>query len=62
MKNTNGMARGPKKAPIKAQKKVFAPLLSAINQSRIAHDINTMEIIIKPAILQIPPITSLFQA
>jgi len=49
------MASGPKKAPIKDQNKVFAPLLLAINQSRIALDINIAGIIIKPAILQIPP-------
>jgi hypothetical protein len=51
VRNTNGMANGPNTAPIKAQRKVFAPLFSAINQSRIAHDIHIMEIIIKPAIL-----------
>jgi hypothetical protein len=37
------MASGPKKAPINAQKKVFAPLFSATNQSKIALDMNIVE-------------------
>jgi len=37
------MARGPKKAPINAHKKVFAPLLSATNQSKTALDMNIVE-------------------
>ena len=47
------MANGPKKAPIKAQHHVFAPLLSAICQSKNAHAMHIMEIIIAPNINQI---------
>ena len=54
VRNTNGMAKGPKTAPITAQNKVFAPLLSAIDQSRIAHNIHIIEIIITPVILRLP--------
>jgi hypothetical protein len=54
VRKINGMAKGPKTAPITAQNNVFAPLLSAINQSKNAHAIHMMEIIIKPDINQIP--------
>jgi len=50
VRNTNGMASGPKKAPINAHKKVFAPLLSATNQSNIALDMNIVETNIIPII------------
>ena len=46
------MANGPKTAPIIAQNSVFAPLLSAINQRRNAHDMVIMEIIINPVMSQ----------
>ena len=46
VRNTNGMAKGPKTAPITAQKNVFAPLLSAMPQRNHAHDIHNMEKII----------------
>jgi hypothetical protein len=55
IRKINGMANGPNTAPITAQNRVFAPLLSAIDQSRIAHDMHIIEIMIKPAILRIPP-------
>jgi len=45
------MASGPNTAPIIAQNCVFAPLLSAINQRRNAHDMHIIEMIIKPAIM-----------
>ena len=54
VKKTNGIANGPNKAPIKAQIKVLAPLLSAIFQRRMAHDIVIMEMIIKPTTMNIP--------
>ena len=57
VRNTNGMANGPKTAPITAQNLVLAPLLSAINQRRYAHDMHIMEMIIKPAIMLILPLT-----
>jgi len=44
----NGIAKGPKTAPMTAQNKVFTPLLSAIDQSRIAQPIHITEIITKP--------------
>ena len=47
------MANGPKRAPIKAQYHVFAPLLSAIYQSKNAHAMHIMEIITAPNINQI---------
>jgi hypothetical protein len=47
------MAKGPKTAPIIAQNCVFAPLLSAINQRRNAHDVHIIEMINKLAILLI---------
>ncbi len=50
-KKTNGMANGPKTAPMTAQNLVFAPLLSAINQRKYAHAIHIIEMIIKPAIV-----------
>jgi hypothetical protein len=46
VRNTNGMANGPKIAPITAQKNVFAPLLSAIPQRSHAHEMHIKEIII----------------
>jgi hypothetical protein len=52
VRNTNGMANGPKTAPIMAQNLVFAPLLSAIFQRRIAHDMHIIEMIIIPVILK----------
>ncbi len=52
VRNTNGMANGPKTAPIMAQNLVFAPLLSAICQRRNAHDMHIIEMIIIPVILQ----------
>jgi hypothetical protein len=59
VRNTNGMANGPKTAPITAQNLVLAPLLSAINQRRYAHDMHIMEMIIKPAIMLILPLADL---
>jgi len=53
VRKMNGMANGPKRAPIKAQYHVFAPLLSAIYQSKNAHAMHIMEIIIAPNINQI---------
>ncbi len=47
-RNINGMANGPKTAPMMAQNRVFAPLLSAIYQRRNAHDMLSIEVIIKP--------------
>jgi len=44
------MANGPKTAPIIAQNFVLAPLLSAINQRRNAHDIHKMDMTIAPVI------------
>jgi len=49
VRKINGMAKGPKIAPITAQNNVFAPLLSAIDQRKNAHAIHMKEIIIKPA-------------
>jgi len=49
VRKTNGMASGPKTAPITAQNLVLAPLFSAIFQSRIAHEIKMTEVTIKPA-------------
>jgi len=46
------MANGPKMAPIIAQKKVFAPLLSAIFQRRNAHDMVIIEMRIIPVMIQ----------
>ena len=54
VRKMNGMANGPKRAPIKAQYHVFAPLLSAIYQSKNAHAMHIMESIIAPNINQIP--------
>jgi hypothetical protein len=52
VKNTNGMANGPKTAPIIAQNLVFAPLLLAICQRRNAHDMHIIEMIIIPVMMQ----------
>jgi hypothetical protein len=52
VRNINGIANGPKTAPIIAQNSVFAPLLSAINQRRNAHDMVIIEIIINPVMSQ----------
>ena len=59
VRNTNGMANGPKTAPITAQNLVLAPLLSAIYQRRYAHDMHIMEMIIKPAKMLILPLADL---
>jgi hypothetical protein len=53
VKNTNGMANGPKTAPIIAQNLVFAPLLLAICQRRIAHNMHIIEMMIIPAMMQL---------
>ena len=52
VRNTNGMANGPKTAPIIAQNLVFAPLLLAICQRKNAHDRHIIEIIIIPVMIQ----------
>ena len=52
VRNTNGIANGPKTAPIIAQNLVFAPLLLAICQRRNAHDMHIIEIIIIPVMMQ----------
>ena len=54
VRKTNGMANGPKMAPIVAQNSVFFPLLSAIDQSIIAHAIHITEMIINPTIQILP--------
>jgi hypothetical protein len=51
IRNTNGMANGPKTAPIIAQNFVLAPRLFAICQRRNAHPIHIMEMVIIPIIL-----------
>jgi hypothetical protein len=42
----NGIASGPKTAPIMAQNRVFTSLLSAMNQRRIAHAMQFVEMLI----------------
>ena len=54
VRTMNGMANGPKIAPIVAQNSVFFPLLSAIDQSIIAHAIHITEMIINPTIQILP--------
>ena len=51
-RNTNGIANGPKTAPIIAQNLVFAPLLLAICQRRNAHNMHIIGIIIIPVMMQ----------
>jgi hypothetical protein len=50
VKKINGMASGPKRAPMMAQNKVFAPLLSAMHHSRYAHPMLMMERTVAPII------------
>jgi hypothetical protein len=52
VRNTKGIAMGPKTAPIMAQNLVFAPLLSAICQRRNAHIMHIIEMIIIPVIIK----------
>jgi hypothetical protein len=52
VRNTKGIAMGPKTAPIMAQNLVFAPLLSAICQRRKAHIMLSVEMIIIPVIIK----------
>jgi len=43
VRKTSGMANGPKMVSIVAKDRVFVPLLSAIDQSKAAHEIHITE-------------------
>jgi hypothetical protein len=47
----NGIANGPNTAPIIAQKRVFAPLLSAMDHKRAAQATQIIEIMIAPIMI-----------
>lgn len=51
VRKTNGMAIGPKKAPMIVQNRVLAPLFSAICQRMIADRTHTMEMTTAPTIV-----------